>query len=573
MCAALAVLCGCENKLSVLKRAARLTAKERYSEAIRAYERYIELAGDSPETAYERAEAYYQIARLYTYRLAEPAKGHRAFEQAVELRPDYADPQIHLGIMYMVLGHVDKAEVALRRALESRPEITEYSIQPNVVHRPRVILSMIEQQRGRLNEAIRQLYTYEHYSDNDPEDWYELGKMFVVQQDHPKALFYCKRAFKLLGEAERGTSRYFPIRFGLIEAYTRNGYLAEAQEILDESFDVLEQFESYFKRLSPPQRREERGLRSLVLEARRNLLLQQSIVYAGEQKYDDALAVLREVRSRAPHAEGILLELADLYAKKGDFEAAREQLDTFRRLAPHNTRALMTEATIFYEEHNYEAFLERLEDYIKAAPEANLPHALRAVALVKAGLADEGIAQLEALCKEHPNFSPLQVKMAEAHAAAGHPELALWWLRRAMQTGLILPVLFQTHRELRPVLDEPGFPELLRDVRYRISLRQHVHEAEDLLYRDETERGLAALERLRTQNADILFVTYALARGYVYAGRPDEAFPLLMACAKGGLFNPSALKRDGYLTEVHDDPRFAELLKAIEQPWPTASTE
>jgi hypothetical protein len=58
LCAVLIVLCGCENKLSALKRATRLAARERYVEAVQAYEHYIELVGDSPESAYERAEAY-----------------------------------------------------------------------------------------------------------------------------------------------------------------------------------------------------------------------------------------------------------------------------------------------------------------------------------------------------------------------------------------------------------------------------------------------------------------------------------------------------------------------------------
>ncbi len=574
-CATLALLCGCENKLSALKRAARLTRKQQYPEAVEAYERYIELAGNSPESAYERAEAYYQIGRLYTYHLREPAVGRRAFEQAVGLRPDYADPQIHLGIMYIsiVPPLPARSEAALRRALESRPEITEYTIAPGSVRRPRVLLATIEQQRGRLNEAIRQLYVYEHYSDEDAKDWHELGKLFARRQEHAKTLFYLKRAFETLDEAERGMPFYMDIRTDLIEAYINNGYLAEAQELLDESLDVLGQVETYYRSLSDWQRNEAPGLKAFLLESRRALLKNLSIVRAGRGQYDEALDALHELRILVPRAKGLLLEVAKLYAKKGDFRAAREELDKFRRLAPFDARALITEATILYEEQNYKAFLERIEDYIVASPESALPRALRGIALVKAGLADEGIAQLEALCRAHPNFSPLQLKMAEALAAAGQTGQALWWLDRAMQTGLVAPFVFETNRELHTILDEPGFPELLRNVRYRVSLRQRVHEAEDLVYRGETDRGLAALDRLRTQNPDIPFTTYALARGYVFLGRPDAAFPLLIECAKAGLFNPSALRKDGYLSELHDDPRFAEVLEAIEQPWPTDAPE
>ena len=568
VCAALALAGGCTNKLSVLKRAARLAETEHYTEAVAAYERYIELVGDSPETAYERAEAYFQIGWIYTYRLGKPASGRRAFERAVALRPDYADPQCHLGIMYRVLGLVEESEAALRAALDSWPEITEYAIAPAVVRRPRVILAELAAERGRLNEAIRHLYIYEHYSENDAEDWHELGRMFWLQQDYPKALFYFKRASETLTQAERGTSRYFPIRLALIGATILNGYLAEAQEILDESVNIIEQYQDYYSKLSSWQRSEAPGLEVFILESRRDLLLQQSLIYAGQARYEAAAATLRELRTLTPKDEGILLQLAVTYAKKGDFAAAREELETFRQLAPQDAGAIMADAQILYEEGDYAACLARFEDYIAVSPWSKEPRAFKAVALVKAGLADEGIAQLEALCRRYPNVFNLQVKMAQALATAGRPGPALWWLRRATQTGLMVPVLFRTDRELRVVLDEPGFAELLRSVHHGLIVRQRVHEAEDFLYRGEQDRGLAALKRLRRQNPDVLFTTYALARGYVFAGKPDEAFPLLMQCAKGGLFNGNVLERDGYLYELHDDPRFIEVLGAIEQPWP-----
>jgi len=593
---------GCGTKLSVLKRAAQLVRQERYAEAVEAYERFIEMAGDSPESAYERAEAYFQIGCLYTYRLREPREGHRAFEQAVALRPDYADPQVHLGIMYKNLS--DEDEIALRRALqsradaaqqwrlynrytamldnseralcqalESRPEITNYPLTPNMTRRPRVILAGLEQQRGRLNEAIQQLYTYEHYSENDAEDWLQLGALFADQEEPLKALFYYRRAFETLGEAQRGTSRYFDTRFGLIDAYTKTGSLAEAQDILKESFDVLKQYENYYSSLSDWQRREEQGLRAWLINSQRTLLEKQARVYTSQNNYEKALETLKELQSRAPEAERFLLDLAETYARVGDFKAAHEHLEMFKHLAPYHPPSLLTEATILYEEQNYDACLARLADYIRASPKNIAAQAFPGLVLIKAGKVAEGIAYLEGLCKQHPNLSPLQVKMAEALAAAGQPERALWWLRRAMETGAVFPAFLQHDRELAPLLNEPGFAELLQDVRYRISLRRQVYEAEDLLYRWETARGLAALERLRMQNPDILFTTYALARGYVFAKRADEAFPLLSECAQGELFNPDVLKHDGYLIQLHGDPRFDEVLNAIEQPRPTETSE
>jgi len=574
-CVALVLVCGCENKLSALKRATRLAGKKRYTEAVAAYQHYIEVVGDSPQSAYERAEAYYQIGRLYTYFLKEPDKGRRAFEQAVTIRPDYADPQAHLGIMYRFMNPpmLDKAETALRAALEARPEITEYFISPNAVQRPRIILASLEQRHRRLNEAIAQLYTYEHYSDNDGEDWYELGQLFLTEKDYPKALFYYKRAFDALTKSERGTSRYFTTRFGLIQAYTRNGLFPEAQEILDESFDILDQHSVFYRSLARWRGSEADDLKGWLTATRLNLLKQQSVVHVRLAQYDEAIGALKEVHALVPGARGVLIELAELYAKNGDYQLAREELAKFKRLAPRDMRALQTEAIIFYEQQRYDEFLQRIEQLITLSPATLSPQTLRALALVKAGRADEGIAQIEAVCRKYPNLPQLQLRMAEALAAAGKPSLAFWWLRRAMDTGLILPTRFQTDRELQPLLADPGFPKLVNDMRYRISLRQRIHEAEDLLYQGETARGLGALERLHTQNPDVMFAAYALARGYVFADKPDDAFPLLTECAQAGLFNPSTLKSDGYLTELHDDPRFVQLFSAIQQPWPDESSE
>ena len=569
-CAALVIVCGCDNKLSALKRAARLAKKQRHSEAIEAYKRYIELVGNSSETAYERAEAHYQIGRLYTYELREWALGRRAFEQAVALRPDYADPQIHLGIMYMsvIPKRPAQAEEALRRGLEARPEITEYAVVPGSVHRPRVILADLARSRGQLNEAIRQLYVYEHYSDNDADDWHELGRLFAAEQEHTKALFYLKRAFEALGESERGMPRYMGIRTGLIDAYAKNGSLAEAQALLDESLDVLAQIEVYYRSLADWQRDEAPGLREFILDTRRELFRQASVIHAARGEYGEALDATRRLQLLMPQSDDLLLDAASLCAMKGDFERAREELDKFRRRKPDDSRVLQTEASIFYEEHNYEASLKAIEAYAAASSKPVSPHALRAIALVRAGLADEGIAQLEGLCRQNPNFTQLQVRMAEALTAADRPRQALWWLGRAIETGVVPAYLFQANPTFRGLLDDPGFPELLRKLRYRISLRQRVHEAEDLVYRGDTSRGLASLERLRAQNADIAYTTFALARAHAFIGEPDKAFPLLLECAKAGLFNPSALRKDKSLTELRDDPRFTKVLEAIEQPWP-----
>lgn len=573
-CVALVVLSGCGNRLAVLKRAARLAERREYAKAIEAYEHSIELAGASEATTYERAEAYYQIGVLRTYSLHEPERGREAFEQAVALEPDYAEPQFHLAVLYIEgkPQQVDAAEAALDRALEARPEITSYEL-PGRTLRPRAMLANIKRQRGQLNEAIRQLYINEHYSSEDAQDWLELGRFFAEQQEHAKALFYTKRAFDTLSEPQRATPRGMAVRLSLIGALLRNGYLDEAGEMLNESFAILAQHEAYFARLSSQEQRDNPGFKTYLISARRELLGNRVTICLGLGQYQDALNTVTRLRDLEPGTIDLLLQEAWLEAEIGDIPTARERLDMYRRLRPSDANAVMTEARILAAQGNWRDYLERIQAYESVVPESARARAMVGYALVKAGRIQEGLRALERQCRDQPNFPNLQLMMAQALSAVGRSSEAIWWLRRVAETDIVPPDTFEVEDDWAAVRQDPAFPELLRALRYRISLRQQVHEAEDMLYRGETTRALGTLERLRGQNADIIFTTYALARGYVFIGDHDAAFPLLIECAKAGYFNPANLQRDIYLTELHDDARFAELVDAIEQPWPTPETE
>ena len=582
-CAALVFLCGCENKLSALKRAARLAKSQRHAEAIRAYGRFIELAGTGPGSTYERAEAWHQIGLISTHKLRDRDKGTEAFERAVALRPDYADPRFQLGYLYIESAAKASAEqaaelrtktaAALRAGLAQRPETTDYELAPGTTYSPRLALSYVERDRGHLNDAIRQLYIFEHYSEDNARDWAAIGGFFQSRGEHAKALFYFKRAFDALDENQRGQRLGMEVRNDLIEACIQNGYLERARELLDESLSVLEQYRRQYRSLPQRAREEASSQADALRNWRLELLGFLERIYEGSGEYERALGVVREYHALVPEAGSLLRKEAELLARIGNFEGAREQLERYRHLAPDDPKTMLTEADILYQEKDYRAYIALIEEYLVREPEKAEPRGLRALALVKAGLVDEGIAQLQKYVRGEPNFPPLQLTMAQALSVAGETKEAIWWLRRLMDTDIVAPHNLTSDPDLGNVRQDAAFPDLLREARYRMNLRQEVHEAEDLLYRGYTTQGLGALQRLREENADILFTTYALARASVFTGAYDDAFPLLIQCAKAGYFSPSRLETDIYLTELRDDPRFDQVRKAIEQPWPTTTPE
>ncbi|MBN1918260.1 MAG: hypothetical protein JW889_10145 [Verrucomicrobia bacterium] len=583
-CAALVLLCGCENKLSALKRAARLAKLERHAEAVRAYERYIALVGDGPDSTYERAEAWYQIGLIRTHKLRERDSGVEAFERATVLRPEYSDVQFQLAFQYVELSAEAspeaaaefraKAAAALRAGLAQRPETTAYELAPGTFYSPRLRLSDVEHARGHLNEAIRQLYIFEHYSDDDAWDWYEIGSFFRRHNEHAKALYYFKRAFDALDDTTRGQPKGMDVRNALIGACIRNGYLERALELHDESRNVLAQYEGQFRSLPQKARLEEAELRAALVRWRSELLQLLSQINESSGRYKEALGVLLEYHAMVPQDRALLLREAELAARVGDFRIARELLDRFRHLAPQDPTAILTEASILYEEKDYRGYIARIEAYLVRVPDKIQPRGFRALALVKAGDVDRGISQLRAYNRAEPNFPPLQLTLAQAYSVAGQTDQAIWWLRRVMDTHIVAPHNLTSEPNLENVRQDSSFPELLRESRYRMNLLQDVHEAEDRLYRGYESAGLNALQRLREQNTDIPFTTYALARAHVFTGDFDAAFPLLIECAEAGYFSPSRLRSDIYLTELRtDDRRFSQLLSAIRQPWPDTTAE
>jgi tetratricopeptide (TPR) repeat protein len=83
----------------------------------------------------------------------------RAFEKAIEIKPDYSEAFFHLGIAYAEKDLFEKALAAMNRAIEINPEIARYHYGRGWVHirfgnRDYGILDMQKAADGKHPDAI-----------------------------------------------------------------------------------------------------------------------------------------------------------------------------------------------------------------------------------------------------------------------------------------------------------------------------------------------------------------------------------------------------------------------------------
>jgi protein O-GlcNAc transferase len=90
---------------------------ERYDDALRSYERALEINRNFPDAYYNQGNARKELKRY--------SEALESYERALNIKPDYAEAHINRGIALQALERVDDALDSYERALKIRPDYAE----------------------------------------------------------------------------------------------------------------------------------------------------------------------------------------------------------------------------------------------------------------------------------------------------------------------------------------------------------------------------------------------------------------------------------------------------------------
>jgi tetratricopeptide (TPR) repeat protein len=333
--------------------------------------------------------------------LGESKEAVRHFRNAITLDPTAIGAYIALATHY----------TDTRRPGEAVGVLVEAQKNVEITAEVRRLLGRAELQRGRLDEAIKQLSAA---LEMEPRD----------------------------SSAE----------FGLAEAYRRKRMFAEAAA----SLAKVEEFDSKFPglllekgRLAEAQGDMEgaiAGYRAALAESPDDAALKSrlgaALVLTGE--LGEAETLLREVLKVQPYSAEAEHFLGRIELQRGQVEASRQRLQRAARLAPDNGTYRMYVAWAELESNEMTPALRDLEAALKLDESLGDAYWLRARIRIRAGTVRDALADLQRALELNPNRVEAWAAMGECHyqlgevtaavsdfekAVEGQPDNAYWWYR------------------------------------------------------------------------------------------------------------------------------------------------
>jgi hydrogenase-4 transcriptional activator len=209
-----------------------------YEAALENFDQAIKLIGDR--------NASYMLGRIYSnmagacWFLKQPQEGIRYLENAIRYyeRTDHkqsaSEGYNNLGMNLVLIGHWDRAQEALERALSIASEVDVRGPQIPMIMDSLGELLML---RGKLDEARDYLERALELATEKGHRWYEcqtrrtLGRCYLVMKETARALTHTRRALEL-GEEIGDRQAICESRLLLAEALLETGELDETAESL-----------------------------------------------------------------------------------------------------------------------------------------------------------------------------------------------------------------------------------------------------------------------------------------------------------------------------------------------------
>ncbi|HTB93211.1 MAG TPA: tetratricopeptide repeat protein [Candidatus Sulfotelmatobacter sp.] len=312
--------------------------KNNFEAAIPPLQKFL---AEKPEVAF----AHFQLAYAYTG-LNRTEEARAEYERCIALEPKMAEAQLNLGIL-LLEKDPSAAVTPLRRAIELLPSQS----------RPRFLLGVAQERSGDLAGAAESFESASHLNTGDAEALTHLGEVYLQLKKPAEA----EKKFRMVLELQ---AKFTPALRGLalsldaqdkpeaIAAY-RN-YLAAAPQDATARARLVQllvankQFEEASAEAEKSPGGQVQALDALRLRA--DILI-------GQNKFEDAIATLKQAIALAPRDAQLHGGLGRLYLEKHDFAGAESELKIAVQLDKSNLVYWKDLTATFYKSGNYAAAL------------------------------------------------------------------------------------------------------------------------------------------------------------------------------------------------------------------------
>lgn len=243
-----------------------------------------------------------------------------AFEQAVQLEPNYVEAYFYLGLAYKAKGMIEQSQIMLNKAYFTNP----YSLNNNIKMRILYELGTVRALLGQTKEAQDALTGARDLAGNNRAMQgriaYELGKTFIETGEYDRALLELREGKRLLPQdrdlfddainsisAKQGISEKYKSAQNLLAEERFEAAIAVLQEIaaIDPGYkDVNEMLENIKKQSAENVRNKLADLYNQASNAARNGKSQEAVrlyqqVSRLDPNYRDVSQQLARLRKRA----------------------------------------------------------------------------------------------------------------------------------------------------------------------------------------------------------------------------------------------------------------------------------
>jgi tetratricopeptide (TPR) repeat protein len=331
--------------------------------------------GTAPVSNADRATAYYHYTLAHMYAELAGNTTNRAdyvnraienYKAAIKVDPNSALLTEELSDLYSQSGRLRDGQTDAEQAIKQNPgDLAAHRILA------RIYVRQIDQQRGRVNEAMLRQATQEYQkitelAPKDADAWVWLGRLQSASQNVDSADRAFHKALELEPDNEDALT-------GLATVLGIKGDGTGAADLLKKAAEKNPSADSLNRLADAYEQMKEYGLaadtlrRALELNPPNapDLQRKMALFLISAERYDDALAAYQDLANDDPTDADAYLRISQIYRQKRDLAKAREASDKAKAIDPGNIQIKLNEGYILQAEGKSTEAIEVIRGILK----------------------------------------------------------------------------------------------------------------------------------------------------------------------------------------------------------------